>query len=94
MSARVDASRVVYLQSVVDEAFLRNAVETLERLKTESELRGHELLASLLAITKGEAEDSLKTHAKDLRVLARQEDPNDGAAKMARKFACRAGGRG
>jgi hypothetical protein len=84
---------VVYLPPVSDQAFLRNAAELLERLRSESELRGHPLLASLLAITKGEAEDGLRTQAKLVTVRSKkahkaQED--DGAAMMAQRLACRA----
>jgi hypothetical protein len=90
MSARVNASQVAYLPSA-DEAFLKNALATLEQLREESELHGRHLLASLLAITKGEAEDDLKTCSKKVRGGARMSDHDDGAAMLARKFAYRSG---
>ena len=100
MSARPKPSSVVYLPSTVavvdegavgavpEERFLRNVADLLERLQSESELRGHSLLASLLAITKGEAEDGLRTSAKALRILSRGQDHDDGVVKMAQKLAC------
>lgn len=88
MSAQANsASPVVHLPSVVDERFLRTTAEILERLRTQSENRGHPLLASLLAIAKGEAEDDLRTRA----IGPQDTDPDDGVASMARKLACRAG---
>ena len=66
---------VVYLPPVADRKFLRNAVDVLEQLRAESEVRGHLMLASLLEIAKGEAEDGLRTQAKTERIdrLARVE---------------------
>ena len=46
--------------SAVDEEFLTKVAEILERLKAQSEMRGHPLLASLLAITKDEAYDHFR----------------------------------
>jgi len=95
MSARVQLPQIDHSPSVIDERFvrnkdfLRNTVETLERLQEESEAHGRHLLASLLAITRGEAEDDLKTGAKIYRLRSRDLDRNDGAAEMARKLACR-----
>lgn len=89
MSPRANVSQVVYLPPVADESFLKNTVEMLERLRAESELRGRHMLASLLAITKVEAEDDLKTCANALRMQSRQHDRDDGAAELAQKFACR-----
>ena len=92
MSARTSASHIVDFPLVADEKFLSSTVDILERLRAESELRGHNLLASLLAITKGEAEDDLKTRARTLRLLARDQDHrDDGVARMAQKLACRGG---
>ncbi len=50
------------------------------------------MLASLLAIAKGEAEDGLHTREKD-REIGTESDEDDGAAVMARRLACRVGGR-
>ncbi len=86
MSAQLPS--VVYLPPVSDQAFLKNTTDLLERLRAESEMRGHAMLASLLEITKGEAEDGLSTRATvDEFTEKRQED--DGAEEMAQKFACR-----
>ncbi len=89
MSALPKAS-VVYLPPVADQKFLKNAIGLLEQLRSESELRGHAMLASLLAITKGEAEDGLHTQAKALEIQPQAQNDDDGAALMAEKFACRA----
>jgi hypothetical protein len=85
-------SQIVYLPFVVEEAFLKDTVDTLERLREESEMRGHGMLASLLAIAKGEAEDDLKTRAKTRHLQMRAQEQDDGAARMARKLACRIAG--
>jgi hypothetical protein len=79
---------VVYLPPISDHTFLRNTAEVLERLRSESESRGHAMLASLLAITKGEAEDGLSTRAKAVEISAKYQD-DDGAAMMAQRLACR-----
>jgi hypothetical protein len=89
MSARLEASSVVYLPSVVDEKFLKNVADVLERLRSESELRGHPFLASLLAITKGEAEDDLRTRSAVPRRPPSSQDEDDGIAEMAQKLAWR-----
>lgn len=94
MSAR-SLSSALYLPSVSDdtflkdEAFLRKVAELLEGIRTESELRGHTMLASLLEIAKGEAEDGLSTREKD-REVRTEKSEDDGAAMMAQKFAHRA----
>jgi hypothetical protein len=87
MAARVNASPVIYLPSVVDEKFLRTTAAILERLRAQSANRGHPLLASLLEIAKGEAEDDLRTRA----LRPEDTDTDDGVASMAQKFAFRAG---
>ncbi|MGH6922734.1 MAG: hypothetical protein ACRED5_03095 [Propylenella sp.] len=89
MSVFAKAPRVVHFPTVVDERFLRSTVDALERLREESDLRGHSMLASLLAIAKCEAEDDLKTRAKIRRLNARGQDRDDGAAMMAQKLARR-----
>jgi hypothetical protein len=89
MTAPAQASQVYYLPSLADQPFLRKAAEALEQLETESEAHGHQLLASLIAIARGEAEDSIKTRVKTQRVLRPKEDPNDGAEEIAQRFAHR-----
>ena len=92
MSAQLPT--VVYLPPVSDETFLRNAVDILGRLHAESTARNLSLLASLIDIAKGEAEDGLGTHRRlavfgaNARVKAKDED--DGAAEMAQRFSYRA----
>lgn len=93
MSVRAFASQVVHLPSASEDIFLRNAAETLDRLGAESERRGHTLLASLISIAKGEAEDGIRTRANDLAILEREHDRDDGVELMARKFAFRAADR-
>jgi hypothetical protein len=88
MPASESASEVVYLPFVVDESFLKDTVETLERLHEESAMRGHNMLASLLSIAKGEAEDDLRTKAKLHHLTTRIAERDDGAAQLAQKFAC------
>ncbi len=103
MSARSKASfgTVVDLRSVADENFLTKVVDMLGQLRSESELRGHLLLASLLEITKGEAEDGLKTCVESLRFSPERErireegrEEEEGLLRMAEKLSCRANARG
>ncbi len=82
MSASLDTSSVIQLPSGADAKFLRSVADQLEQLRSESEFRGHPLLASLLAITKGEAEDGLKPRMR-WHVQAQDES----AARMAQKLA-------
>lgn len=88
MSATGSASSVVDLPLVADEKFLAKTAEILDRLRAESDLRGHRLLSALLAITKGEAEDTLRTNV--LSVRPRNADFDDGVVEMAQKLAWRA----
>jgi hypothetical protein len=88
MSARLPT--VVYLPPVSDETFLKTAVDLLERLQAESELRGHAFLASLLAITRGEAEDGLGTHRQLVALQTKESEEDDGAAEMAQRLSYRA----
>jgi hypothetical protein len=96
MSARPKSS-IVYLPPVAgerfvkDETFLRSVSDLLEGLGAECDLRGHNMLASLLAIAKGEAEDGLHTRETD-REIGTESDEDDGAAMMAQRLACRVGG--
>jgi hypothetical protein len=55
----MDAQRIKFLQSMI---------EILNRLHDTSVQRGEPLLASVLAIAKGEAEDALR-HAEELEAL-------------------------
>ena len=50
MATPQGASPLVYLPAVMEENFLGDAADTLERLRAESEWRGHGFLASLLSI--------------------------------------------
>ena len=96
MSAHATASfeKVVDLPSVADEIFLTKVVELLERLRSESERRGHPLLASLLEIAREEASDDLKTHVETLLFSPGPPKPprldeDEGLRKMAEKLAWR-----
>lgn len=83
------ASKILHLPQAANDTFLTNAAEQLERLRTESEWRGYGLLASLISIAHGEAEDGLRTAAKEQLVLNRAAEPDDGAEEMAQKLAYR-----
>ena len=74
--------------SVVDEEFLTKVADILERLRAQSEMRGHPLLASLLAITKDEAEDDLRTRVSELENGGLLNDADDGVIRMAQRFSC------
>ena len=76
------------MPSLVDEEFLTKVADILERLRAQSEMRGHPLLASLLAITKDEAEDDLRTRASELQNGGLLNDADDGVIKMAQRLAC------
>jgi hypothetical protein len=91
MPAIAGLSSVAYLPPVADARFLSEVADTLERLRSESEERGHPLLAALIAIAKGDAEDGLKTHANSVRTRATRQEADEGAVRMAQKLACRAG---
>ena len=95
MSARKRASaKAIRLPPVGKEKFLTDVADALEKLRSESEWRGHALLASLIEITRGAAEDELKTHAEVTRlsrdnVLGRKRgfEDDDGVVRMAAKLA-------
>jgi hypothetical protein len=74
--------------SLVDEDFLTKVADILERLRAQSEMRGHPLLASLLAITKDEAEDDLRTRIKEMQKGGLLSDADDGVVRMAQRLAC------
>jgi hypothetical protein len=87
MSAQLPT--VVYLPPVSDETFLRNATDLLGRLQAESGMRGLSLLASLIEIARGEAEDGLRTSRHVAAIEAKVTDEDDGAAEMAQRLAHR-----
>lgn len=77
-----------------DDRFLREALEVLERLRSECEWRGHPLLASLLDIARSEAEDDLKTCAETRRFSSGSRSrgrvsEDESVLRMAEKLACR-----
>jgi hypothetical protein len=74
--------------SVVDEEFLTAVADILERLRAQSEMRGHPLLASLLAIAKDEADDDLRTRVKELRNGGLLSAADDSVIRMAQRLAC------
>jgi len=95
MSARENASaRQAGSRPYVDsDAFLKLVAEVLDRLRSESEERGHPLLASLLEISKCEAEDDLKTQLQSSSRRLKHSPSNDseteeeeGARRMAAKL--------
>jgi hypothetical protein len=88
MSARSLKSTVIYFPPIADNNFLKNAADLLEGLRAESEFRGHPLLASLVAIAKGEAEDALTTNARTAQVVNRVKEEDDGVVEMAQRLAC------
>jgi hypothetical protein len=51
-------------------------------------MRGHPLLASLLAITKDEAVDDLRTRASECEHGGLLSDADDGVIRMAQRLAC------
>jgi hypothetical protein len=72
MSAHVKTSvgEMVGLPFVPDKHFPSKVVEVLERLRSESEKRGHPFLASLLDITMSEAEElACRAHTQQRRHL-------------------------
>ena len=88
MPATSSALSFADVPSAVDEEFLEKVAEILERLRAQSEMRGHPLLASLLAIAKGEAEDDLKTRIAELQYGGLLSEADDGVIRMAQRFAC------
>jgi hypothetical protein len=88
MPATSSALSFAEAPSVVDEEFLTSVADILERLRTQSEMRGHPLLASLLAITKDEAVDDLRTRASEFDNGGLLNDADDGVIKMAQRFSC------
>lgn len=88
MSASSTALSVADLPSVVDEEFLTKVAEILERLRMQSEARGHPLLSALLAIAKDEAEDDLRTRACDAENSVSLGETDEGVVLMAQRLAC------
>jgi hypothetical protein len=74
--------------SLVDEEFLAKVADILERLRAQSEMRGHPLLASLLAITKEEAEDDLRTRTSEFHNGGLLAEADDSVVRMAQRLAC------
>ena len=87
-SAPSDALSFADVPSVVDEEFLTKIVDILERLRTQSDMRGHPLLASLLAIAKDEAEDDLRTRVSEFQNGGLLNDADESVIKMAQRFSC------
>jgi hypothetical protein len=71
-----------------DGEFLQTVAETLERLQFQSEQRGHPLLASLLAITKGEVEDDLRTSTGEFGNGRPLSEADTSTVRMAQRLAC------
>ena len=88
MPATSSALSFADVPSAVDEEFLEKVADLLERLRAQSEMRGHPLLASLLAITRGEALDDLKTRVAELGHGGLLAAADDSVIRMAQKFAC------
>jgi hypothetical protein len=88
MPATLSALSFADVPAIADEEFLSTVADILERLRAQSERRGHPLLASLLAITKDEAVDDLRTRAGELDSGGLLNDADDGVIKMARRFSC------
>jgi hypothetical protein len=88
MPANSSALSFADVPSAVDEDFLEKVAEILERLRAQSEMRGHPLLASLLAIAKGEAEDDLRTRQAELGAGGLLAEADDSVIRMAQRFAC------
>jgi hypothetical protein len=76
------------IPSAVDEEFLAKIAEILERLRAQSEMRGHPLLASLIAIAKDEAEDDLKTRMAEFKRGGLLAEADDSVIRIAQRFAC------
>jgi hypothetical protein len=88
MSAVPSPFSLADVGAVVDQEFLTKVAEILERLRAQSELRGHPLLASLIAIAKDEADDDLRTRSHTLGTDALAEEADDGVIRMAQRFSC------
>ena len=80
-------SAVIYLPAVDRDRFLRSAANQIDALRSECEAQGHPLLAALLAIAKGEAEDDLHTTMRDRQRSDPDESDDPATMRMARKLA-------
>jgi hypothetical protein len=87
-SSAVSALTFADHHSLVDEEFLVKVADILERLRTQSELRGHPLLASLLAITRQEAEDDLRTRVGEYRNGGLLGAADESMIRIAQRFSC------
>jgi len=74
--------------SLVDEEFLVKVADILDRLRAQSELRGHPLLASLLAITRQEAEDDLRTRVGEFQNGGLLGAADESMIRIAQRFSC------
>jgi hypothetical protein len=88
MPATRSALSFADVPSVVDEEFLTTIADILERLRAQSEMRGHPLLASLLAITKDEAVDDLRTRVSEFENGGLLNEADEGVIRMAQRFSC------
>ena len=88
MPATESALSFADVPSVVDEEFLTKVSDILERLRAQSEMRGHPLLASLLDITRQEAEDDLRTRVGEFQNGGFLGVADESVIRMARKFSC------
>ena len=88
MPATSSALSFADIPSVVDEDFLTKVSDILERLRAQSEMRGHPLLASLLDITRQEAEDDLRTRVGEFQNGGFLGAADESVIRMAQKFSC------
>jgi hypothetical protein len=92
MSANSNRLTVSHLPSFVDDDFLTKVADILNRLKVQSELGGHPLLASVLEIAKDEAEDDLRTRVGEFEkrgLLSEVDEVDRSVVLMAQRFAFR-----
>ena len=87
MPANSNRLSVADLPSFMEEDFLTKVAEILDRLRMQSELRGHPLLASVLAIAKDEAEDDLRTRAGEFEAGGLVSKDDGSVVMMAEKLA-------
>ncbi len=96
MSAHLNASASSTPAPIAGDPFLGTVIRVMDRLCSESELRGYSLLSNLLEIARAEAEDNLRTYGrKKLRAgqahnSSEDAEDNEGARRIAAKFAWRA----
>ena len=88
MSAKSNRLSFADIPSFVDQDFLTKTVEILDRLRAQSELGGHPLLASILTIAKDEAEDDLRTRLGEFRKRGFLPEADSSVVLIAQRFAC------